>query len=164
MPKLSRLLIGFVPLVLVVILSGCQGGGLLGTSARGTVPEEDRIPLAATAQSTWNTDMVSLDYRYAHQGDSLDIQGLAHYLPALTANFDLMKSFHMDVIFADAQGKVLGMHGLATSGDFDPVTFNVKAAVPYNTAYLAFSYRGEAIEASHEDGGGPYSFWKWPIR
>ena len=151
-------------LLIAFVLSGCQSMGLSGTSVHGVVPDEDRIPLSATADSTWDSDYVSLKYRFVQQGNGLEIEGVASLKPALTANFNLMTSLHMDVIFADAQGKVLGMQGLATGSDFDPLRFKVKVAMPVNTACLAFSYRGEVVDSSADGGGGPYYFWKWPIR
>jgi hypothetical protein len=72
------------------------------------------------------------------------------------------------VFLTDQDGNILQDRGITTPGSDDPnnrMRFSEKITLPPGTAYMAFSYSGEARSSgSRQDGGAAVtSFWAIPV-
>jgi hypothetical protein len=150
-----------------IVLLGCQSALLTYKGAR--VTQGAAIPLqegASHADQFVATDVV-IDYRYTRKGDALDLSGTAQFAPGIQNNFLVVPRFYMRVYFADAQGGVLGYHGIVTSGNGysnDQMRFHEQLTLPSGTASMAFAYSGEARSTGADDGGGgDVPFWFEPV-
>ncbi len=177
MTRLYRLLNGvprgLAPMLLTVLLvAGCQSVGVNYTNK--TVPQNKwiRILMPGEQSGKWSTNDVNLDYRYAGDGNTLRISGEVHYADPIRYNFAVIQYFHMDVIFIDPQGRVLGTEGLVSdtnnslepSGITFPVTFDRLVRLPPNTVSIAFSYTGTARDSGRRGDFNITSFWEYPIQ
>lgn len=163
----DKTLTRFAWLMLFVCLTGCQGS-LMGLGGR-TVAQEERIPLAqqGTDKGSWQARDLTVHYDVVRNGTELKLSGKVAFADLIRYNFSILDYFHLDVIVADSQGKVLDMSGLVTrsnSDPNDPEQFDRVLAVPATAAFMAFSYRGQAHEGGDKDGGSSSYFWTYPIR
>ncbi len=110
---------------------------------------------------------VVIEYQYTRNGDALDLSGTAQYAPSIRNNFVVVPRFYMRAYFADAQGAILGYHGIVTSNygyADDHMRFHERITVPPGTALMAFGYSGEARGTGSDDGaGGDTPFWYEPV-
>ncbi len=154
-----------ITLLVLLLGSAVLAGYWCGSApafTRGIVAEKDRIPVSDSSQGVWEGRDLSVDYRVAKSGDMLDITGIAQFADSITMNYTSLNHFQLSVIFVDSQGRVLGTQSLATSyGDFSPVRFNRRVRLSGNIAYFAFSYQGQAIDAT-DPGGNQTNFWYTP--
>jgi hypothetical protein len=158
-----------MPLTLVatgIVLVGCQSALLSYKGAR--LQQGAVIPVlegAAHADHFVAPDVV-IDYKYTRNGDSLDLSGTAQYAPSIQNNFSTVPRFYLRVYFADAQGGILGYHGIVTSGygySDDHMRFHERMALPPGTDLMAFGYSGDARSTGDDDGGGGDTpFWYEP--
>jgi hypothetical protein len=132
-----------------------------------TVLEEDRIVLNEGSHAgVWSALDVRVPYRYALQGNNLRISGAVEFESRITFNFTTIKYFHLSVMFLDNEGRVISSVGIISSAYSYPkyhIPFNSRIHLPPGTAYLSFSYNGEAL-GSFRDGSGPTSFWYYPLQ
>lgn len=153
-------------LVLLFSLTACQG--TLLTDVRGkTVPAEHHIPLAESASSQWEARELTIDYRYRLGPGNFAVSGVVRLADLIRYNYLVIRYFHLDVLFVDSQGKILGMAGLVSTGfrrTEDPIPFNALVPMPQGTSAFAFSYRGEALEAGPGRLSSPTYFWHYPVR
>ncbi len=163
------------PLLLAAFLvAGCQS---IGMSQIGKmVPEDKRISIRSGEEQSgkqsgkWSARDVNLDYRYAWSDLGFRISGQVHYADSIVYNYALIQTFHMGVIFADAQGRVLGTDGLVTDTNnslapvamTNPVTFDRLLRPPAGTVSMAFSYTGTAVDSNPDST--ITSFWEYPIK
>jgi hypothetical protein len=150
-----------------VILLGCQSALLSYKGAR--LHQGAAIPVlegAVHANQFVAPDLV-IDYKYARNGDSLDLSGTVQYAPSIQNSFLTVPRFYLRVYFADAQGAILGYHGIVTSGygfTNDQMRFNERLALPPGTALMGFGYSGDASSTQDDDGGGGDTpFWFEPV-
>jgi hypothetical protein len=95
------------------------------------------------------------------------VSGVVRFADLIKYNYLVIRYFHLDVLFVDSGGKLLAMTGLVSTGSRrteDPITFNARVPMPQGTAAIAFSYRGEALEAGSGRLSSPSYFWHYPIR
>jgi hypothetical protein len=158
-------------LLAAVLTVGCQSVAM--SYQKGIVPENKRIAIEdGNHTAKWSTNEVNLDYGYSKNQGSMRLYGEVYYADPIRYNYSLVQYFHMDVIFVDSQGRVLGTAGLVTdsSNPLAPsartarVTFDRMLPVPPGTSSIAFSYTGAAREGNIREGGNPTNFWEYPIQ
>lgn len=164
MTSLERLMLLAVTALLV---AGCQSVPV--SYSKGVVPPSKQIQLEAGGERSgrYTTDDLSIDYSYVQSQDSLSISGSILFADRLTYSFPSIRNFHADLIFVDAQGRSLSIEGLTSSAmarSEDPLKFSLTVAVPYNSAAIAFSYRGLAIPLRSRDGITSMYFDDYPFR
>lgn len=154
-----------------VLVIGCQT--VEAGFQKGIVPENKRIAVEdGNHTARWSTNEVNLDYGYSKNQGSMRLYGEVRYADPIRYNFSLVQYFHMDVIFVDVQGKVLGTAGLVTDSNNPlapsartmPVKFDRTLPVPPGTSSIAFSYTGAAREGGGRERGNPTNFWEYPIQ
>jgi len=156
----------------ILLVSPCDAPAAGGNMV--IIPEQ-RISLSESGQAggKWDARDLSIEYRYSAGGGFFKIAGTINIADSIRYNYDWMPSFHAEVIFGDAQGRVIGTGALLTtrvsgSDRWEPVGFSRQISLPPGTACFAFSYRGEVVEAKGGRGGGgggnPTSIWLHPVR
>lgn len=161
----NRLLLAAALVLIGFIAAGCQTMSPFAQS--GTVLPRDRVALASGQHSgEWHGDDVTVDYRYSRNEHDMDLSGTARFNSNLTFNFSILRDFQLSTIFTDSDGRVLGTQPLATNrGNFEPTPFHARLVPPPGTADISFAYQGTAFSVGDEDGGGggPTSFWQYPV-
>jgi len=164
---LKRFMMPLTLVATVIVLVGCQSALLTYKGAR--LQQGAVIPVL---EGTVHADQfvapdVVIDYKYTRNGDSLDLSGTAQFAPSIQNNFSTVPRFYMRVYVADAQGAILGYHGIVTSGygySDDHMRFHQRMALPPGTALMAFGYSGDARSTGDDDGGGGDTpFWFEPV-
>lgn len=156
-------------MVMMLLISACQGVPVMLGYKNGVVPEEARIMLVEgeTVSGRWETPDLLMQYQYRKNQSQLSLSGRIDFAGRIENNFPVIQYFHVDAIFLNDEGRVLEMKGLTSnppSYSGDSVTFNNLITIPPGTASMAFSYRGEARSSGVEDDGGSMYFWEYPIR
>lgn len=134
-----------------------------------TVNPDQRIALADSAKGSWSGRDASIDYQYSRNQAGMTISGAVNFEDSIRYNYTRITYFQAEVIFADANGRVLGSSGLMTTrqSHFDPAKFTKQVSVPPGAAYFAFSYKGEVVESMGNrrrgGGGNPTSIWHYPV-
>ncbi len=155
-----------VVLLLAVVMAGCQ---VLGSPRGRLLSEEARSPLQEKTMDgrSWSTRDLTVQYVAELKGNTLNTQGEVTFAPLLRKNYSYLERFHLGIIFADEEGRILDMQGLMSSvrSDFHhPHTYVKSLPVPSGTHYYAFRYTGEAVEGGSVDGGGKTSFFYYPVK
>ncbi len=153
----------FLILALLVISAGCQ---TVGYSELGrTVPAQDQVAILEQQQNgSWRSRDLTVDFRYARNQGTMELSGTVYFDDHLVYNYNLLRDFHMNVLLLDGAGKVLGTYPVTTQrGDFSPIPFRSRIAVPSSAVAVAFSYDGIAVEIDRE-GGSPFHFWLSPAQ
>jgi hypothetical protein len=104
-----------------------------------------------------------VDYKYKSDGGSLQMSGRVKFGSAISGNFQIVETFDLGLLLADAQGKILLQQGLTTAVANDvsqAVDLNTTIVLPPRATFMAFTYNGQAY-----GGGGesPTSFWADPV-
>jgi hypothetical protein len=152
-------------LAAVFFLGACQGT-MFSTSYKGqSIVSSARIQLVKAGQQSgqFSDGYVTLDYKYNTDGGNLQISGKIKFGSAISGNFQIVETFDLGILLADAQGKILLQQGLATAVGNDvsqAVNFNTVVVLPPRATFMAFTYNGQAY-----GGGGesPTSFWADPV-
>jgi hypothetical protein len=138
----------FLPCAMLV---ACQGSrsNVQGQSINYT----DRIMLKQGGEQTaqFQTEELTIDYQYVQTGNNLTITGKARFSNMMQGLFLRANVFHLSLVLADAQGKGLAEHPLATTNAQnvkEPIGISVTLALPPQAACMAFSYTGSVV------GGG----------
>jgi hypothetical protein len=180
----ATILAGLIFAAILLFVPGVSRSGLgdLGSYQGRMVPEEDRIALEQGQQTArWKGDDLSVEYRYTHDQNVLDISGVVRFADVVTYNFDSVSNFHLSVFFADSQGKIVGNRGLITVArlwktagtEMDTIPFQTRIVLPPGAETLAFGYSGFGTSSGGSGGhgrhgggggGGGGSFWKYPVR
>ncbi|MEN6441400.1 MAG: hypothetical protein ABFD97_22765 [Syntrophobacter sp.] len=150
------------------LLSPCDAPAAGGYSV---IIQEQRIPLSESGQTNgkWDARDLSIEYTYFAGGGRLTLGGAVKFADSISYNYDRLPSFYAEVIFGDAQGRVIGSSALMTarqggSERWEPIRFSRRIPLPPGTVCFAFSYRGEVVEAKGGRGGGnPTSIWLYPV-
>jgi hypothetical protein len=149
------------------VLLGCQSVEV-GTTGR-TVPQNKWILLseAGNQSGKWQTQDLILEYEYDRDHTHLYITGVIHFVTPIRNQWGLVEYFHLDLIPVDAQGAVLEMIPLTTTGEVNlltdgPVDFTKTLTLPGNTAAMAFSYTGKGSGGGSYFDGGYGDFWEYP--
>jgi len=152
-------------LVLVVFLTGCQGTMLSAGNKGQTIVPSAQIQLVKVGEQSgrFSDGYVTVNYKSTATGGNLQMSGVVRFGSALVGNFQIVQTFDLGLLLADAKGKVLMQQGLTTAVEnnvSDPVSFNTTVFLPPQAAFMAFSYNGQAY-----GGGGesPTSFWADPV-
>lgn len=159
-PPFGTLLVAAVFLATV----GCQSVSF--TPIGKTVPEARRIALGSgDIKGSYTTEDLVIDYRYTRQSGNMELWGQLRFSHRITSNFLLVQGFHMDLLFADSQGKIIDVSGLVSTS-YDNINFKNLAefskvvSVPPNAASFTFSYSGKAF--GEGAGGNMMDFWDYP--
>lgn len=158
-------------MLLTILAAGCQTDMM--NRASGSVSPDKRIPLSeGTLKSgTYVSRHIMVKYKYAREGTSMNISGDLRYSDSIIYNFTNIDYFHLDAIFLDSQGNVLGTKGLTSSssdrlgtlGGDGALTFYVDLTLPANTAAMAFSYKGQVHASESLSGSGGTYIWEYPV-
>ncbi len=157
----SRSSFGIVAIFsLFLFLSGCQTASL--TSRAAPAPEERVQIMQAQNSGVWKGKDIWVDYKYSREDRTLMLSGVVNFGNHLVRGFEIMSDFRMRVIFIDENGRILGTSGLlADRGDFSPISFKKKLAIPASTASFVFDYDGNALEIGPD--GASMAFWQYAI-
>lgn len=139
---------------------------IIGADAKAHyVWAEDRLSIAQSQDSvTWEGRDLSVAFSYSKYQGQWDVSGTIEFSFSMIMNYSSLQNFQLAVIFVDENGRVLEETGLATGrGSFDPISFHRQISLPAKTAFIAFHYQGTAIASGHHGGGGPTSFWFYPV-
>jgi len=148
-----------------LLLWGCQGG--LAGPRGDFVPSGNRILLSEGRQASglWQTRDLSVRYRIAPAGDSLEIEGSVVFDARLSRGYQYLDRFHLRLYFVDGDGIVLDTHGLITAsqgGVERGLSFRKTLVPPAGTAALALGYTGTAMGIDR--GGSESPFWDFPTK
>ncbi|MBE0555842.1 MAG: hypothetical protein IH628_01305 [Proteobacteria bacterium] len=151
-----------------LLLAGCQGALLTYEGAK--VRDAYRIALADGTErsSRYQSPDLTIDYHTARNGNELRLSGVVEYTPKIRNAYTLIPDFHLSVFLIDRHGTILKDRGISTPGSDDPnnrMRFSENISLPPGTAYIAFSYSGQARPSgSRSDGGGMITpFWAVPV-
>jgi hypothetical protein len=154
-------------LVTGIFLTGCQG--TLPTSTQQpmigqTIQKSGQIPLVKSGEPSghFRDGYVKVSYRYAPTGDGLNISGSVWFEDAITMNYLIVGTFHLDLLLADAQGRVLSQQIIATALNMnvtDSIDFITSVILPPQATYMAFAYSGRVQGI----GESPTSIWSYPV-
>ena len=161
-------------LVAAAVMMGTVGCQTTMSLPVGKMVDQDyRIALqpGGPQAGTWDGMYLSIRYDYVRDGDRLNLKGKVKYANNIVYNYSLIQYFHVDVLFIDAQGKVLEMQPLAStafdsllpSGPDPSVSFKKDVILPLDTVAMAFSYKGQALEGEDGSGGDVKYFWEYPV-
>ncbi|MGC9965883.1 MAG: hypothetical protein ABSE08_10795 [Syntrophobacteraceae bacterium] len=137
-------------------------------TARGeTLNTADRISLDSQGQHSgqFSAPDLTVNYTYARTGGDMTLAGSVQFGMPIQANYAVVQTFRLGLALADAQGNVIGQQGLTSAFDSDvgdALSFSTTVAVPPQTAFMAFTYTGEAYAADPGDPD-PTNFWFYPI-
>jgi hypothetical protein len=154
-------------LIMGIFLTGCQG--TLPASPQQsmkdqTLQKSSQIPLVMPGGSSghFQDGYVKVSYRYVPAGDSLDISGTVWFEDAVVMNYLFANTFHMDILLADAQGKVVSQQSIATAVEInvtESIAFITSVFLPPQATYMAFTYTGQV----HSVGESPVAIWSYPV-
>ena len=77
-------------------------------------------------------------------------------------NYLIVGTFHMNLLLADAQGRILSQQSIATALNMnvtDYIDFITSVILPPQAAYMAFAYSGRVQGL----GESPVAIWSYPI-
>jgi len=134
--------------VLLILLMA----GALRVYAQGkTLDPANQIALNAQGnQGQFNGPHLSVNYSYVLTGGDMQLTGNVQFGMTIQANYAGVQSFKLGLALADSQGNVLGEQGLTSafySNVGDTINFNSSVVVPPQTAFMAFTYSGQAYAA-----------------
>ncbi len=151
----------------IIILVGCQGALLTYEGAKVRDPYRVALPDGTQRSASYQAPDLIIRYEILRIGDELRLSGTAEYTPKIRNGYSQVTYFHLSVFLIDQYGKILQDKGIMTPGSDDPnnqMRFNEKIQLPRGTAYMAFSYNGQArVAGSRKDSSGETSFWDVPI-
>lgn len=158
-----RVIMAFLTLVVLV---GCGG---LGSYQGRPVRAGALSPLLPSENAAhYESRDIIVDYSYQQKDGVIAFDGVVNFTEMIQSNFTLLRYFYLGIIFADENGRVLGMHGLTSSGPWSIDTsfeFKTSVVAPAGARFYAFTYRGEAISGNTSSGGGGSTyFWDYPIK
>ncbi len=149
--------------VLLILLMA----GALGVYAQGkTLDPAYQIALNPQGdQGQFNGPHLSVNYSYVRSGGNMQLTGNVQFGMTIQANYAGVQSFNLGLALADSRGNVLGEQGLTSafySNAGDTINFNTSVAVPPQTAFMAFTYSGQAYAAG-PGGPDPINLWFSPF-
>jgi hypothetical protein len=164
MKSVSSFLLVF--LTIGIFLVGCQG--TLPASQQSminqTIQKGSQIPLKESGDSSghFQDGYVKLSYQYASTGDGIKFTGSVWFEDAIIMNYLFVDTFHLDLLLADAQGKVVSQQSIATASNMnvtDSIDFITPVILPSQATCIAFAYTGRV----HGLGESPMSIWSYPF-
>jgi hypothetical protein len=159
--------IGLLLVVSGIVFAGCQGALLSYKGAKVRTPYRIALSDGTQKSAHYQSPDLTIDYQILRNGDELRVSGVVEYTPKITNTYTLIPYFHLSLLLTDQYGNILQEKGLMTPGSNDPnnkMRVSEKIHLPSGTAYMAFSYSGEARCGGRQDGGGgAMSFWEVPI-
>jgi len=137
--------------------------GAFTVSGQGqTLNQANLIALNAQGQQgQFNGPHLSVNYSYVLTGGDMQLTGNVQFGMTMQANYTAVESFKLGLALADTQGNVLGEQGLTSafySNVGDTMNFNTSVVVPQQTAFMAFTYSGQAYGAGAASGPAPINF------
>jgi hypothetical protein len=101
------------------------------------------------------------------------LSGTINFADSIKYNYTRLNTFHAEIIFADAQGRVLGSRSLLTAKQigfdrWEPEKFSQTFALPPGAVAFAFGYTGQVLDSGgggRRGGGGanPTNIWHSPL-
>ena len=160
--KLIRASFGFSVLLILIV------AGAFTVDGQGqTLNPANQIALNAQGQQSgqFNAPDLTVNYTYVRTGGNMQLTGNVQFGMTIQANYAAVQTFKLGLALADAQGNVLGQQQITSVFDNnvgDTIKFNTPVAVPPQTAFMAFTYTGQAY------AGGPgnsdvTNFWFSPF-
>lgn len=146
--------------VLMISIVFC---GLIATPAiSGTVAADKRINLVEGAAQTGNvkTPHMTITYNYTLSKKQLAMTGEFKFIESLATIFSTgLKSFNMQVLFLDANGKIIQRSNVKLGKD-QPAgkAFDAKLSVPAPAKAIAFYYTGQT--AASPEGASTSFFYE----
>lgn len=149
----------FVPLVLGLLLAGYQG-----TGAAASINQAQLIMLGTGTQldGQFNANELTVYYKYTRSGGNAQVSGTVQFQPPILANYSMLSSFELSLVFTDAQGNELFRQVVNNSIEADvndEINFKTSVAVPPGAAAMSFSYTGQA----YGPGSPPTNFSLNPV-
>ena len=122
-----------------------------------TLNPANQIVLNAQGQQSgqFNAPDLTVNYTYVRSGSDMQLNGTIQFGMTIQANYAGVQTFQLGLALADGQGKVLGQQQITSAFDNnvgDTIKFNTPVVVPPQTAFMAFTYSGQAYAAG---SGGP---------
>lgn len=146
-------------LISIWLLAACQSKFF--TAEGRFVAEEKRtaIELGGSASGSWQgkTDLV-VEYTMTTTAQSMQIAG-----EIVFRRTRILNTFQCMVVLIDANGNVLQVEGIVSSGGRDEVQripFSREIKLPPAARYFAFSYSGTS--GGRGNSSSPNSFWSSP--
>ena len=164
-------LLGTMSLFLLSTLMGCAS---FSSNYKGlVVPPENLIALKneGSHEGKWETEDISVTYRYTRNVDSLKISGLIDFDDRLKGNFNRLEDFDLWVHFVNSENKIadnIRISPFTAFNQIEAAPFERNITLPPETQAIVFSYRGHVGEDStggtdKPDGGISWTFWKTPL-
>jgi hypothetical protein len=154
-------------LIMGLLLAGCQG--TLPTAPQQsmknqTLQKSSQIPLVSSRESSghFQDGYVKVSYRSTPTGDSLNVSGSVWFGDAVVMNYLFVDTFHMDMLVADAQGKIVSQQSIATAVNLnvtESIEFITSVFLPPEATCMAFTYTGRV----HGLGESPMAIWSYPV-
>lgn len=150
--------------LLILLLPGCAM--ILPYYSGAAIRGGYEIPILEGTVETgyYRTLDVTVDYQYLKSHDTLQISGVVHFAERLRRNASRVGRFHLGVVFADADCRILSGHGLISASQVnseDGLQFEGLVEVPRQSSFLAFTYSGQGRPGG--EGGGGDEFWGFPV-
>lgn len=155
---------GFSISVLLILLMA----GAFKVDGQGqTLNPANQIVLNAQGQQSgrFNAPDLTVNYTCVRTGGDMQMTGTVQFGMTIQANYAVVQTFQLGLALADAQGNVLGQHGVTTAfaaNVGDAVNFSTTLSVPQQTASMAFTYTGQATAAGL-GGQDPTNFYFYPF-
>ena len=150
--------------MLIPLLTGC-GSSFFKGAGKYTVKEEQMIPLPLGSFSDfWETHNLTLFYEGTRVDNHLKISGSIQLTGGLQ-HFSVVQFFYLKSWFMDGKGMLLSGKTLFMAGHMSSIkmwNFQQEFELPKETAAIAFSYSGEAIDGAGRDAIS-FSFWMEPF-
>lgn len=167
--KTSALVISEIYLLMLMmgVLTACHNNPL---SYRGATARPDsRINLqeGGPHEGRWQTRDLSVKYRYQRNANTLQLSGIAELENHLKYNFGTLESLKLWVNYLNIEGKVLDYKLILTSEYRQMIrtmNFSHHLKLPPDTAEMAFSYSGHAIDGGSGNDGSDWHFQHFPRR
>jgi hypothetical protein len=156
-----------VVLIMGLFLTGCQGTlpAIPQQSMTGqSLQKPSQIPLDQSGGSSghFQDGYVKVSYRYAPGGDGLNVSGTVWFGDAVVMNYLIVDTFHMDILLADAQGRIVSQQSIATAVNMnvtESIDFITSVFLPPQVTCMALTYTGRV----HGLGEGPVAIWYYPV-
>ena len=168
------IMISFLLVVLASTLPGCTTTLLTPTFTGKNIRPGFQIALESdgTHSGLYQSDDLSVHYRYTRKGDSFKIAGTVSFATGTVVNFNYVDYFNLGLLIGDSDGKILSNNPIVSTSWVNltlanrQVHFSRSFDISPNAAVMAFTYTGQATEGGNgggENGGGNIQFWQYPI-
>lgn len=159
-------LIAIELLIVGIFFSGCQ---FICLNYHGRFVEEQYRISALDREfheSVWADDYLILAYEYRRFSNNIQFSGTIELTSMIKNGFQTIENLFVRVHCINSTGEIIHTAQLFASNYREHIkqwSFRKNIAIPYETVALTFSYSGQAMDTSDEDGNGSFYFSNMPF-